>query len=207
MVIKPHDLLRIRNTTELKICPAVPYWVTKSLKSIPFVVVRRAPIIEGKIPIGVRGKQRNQRFGAYIAQEDVIEHISPNQIVFKRKWMRKVRNDPMPALQALDRVNGILKSFKLLWGPTGSVGFEIASDSNIVTKSSDLDIIVYSEDVLPIEKAKNLMFKLSQLSVVVDVQIETPNGAISLMEYARNEFPILLRTKEGPKLVNDPSLL
>ncbi|MFC7063449.1 malonate decarboxylase holo-ACP synthase [Halobacillus seohaensis] len=204
MVIKTHDLLRIKKTTELTMCPPVPDWAVQSLKTVPFVVVRRAPIIEGKIPIGIRGKQRNQRFGAYIAPEAVLEHTPPNQLVYESGWKRKIQENPMPALAALDKVNEILLSYKLLWGPGGSVGFELASNSKTVSLSSDLDIIVYSEEVLPIEKARNMITRLHQLSIAVDVQLETPNGAISLMEYAKSEVPILQKTTDGAMLVESP---
>ncbi|UOQ92317.1 malonate decarboxylase holo-ACP synthase [Halobacillus shinanisalinarum] len=204
MVISPHDLLRIREGTELTMCSDIPEWVTTSLQSAPFAVVRRAPIIEGKLAIGVRGSQRNQRFGTYIRQEDVLEHIPPNQIVKGEKWLEHSRNNLMPAIQALEQVNDILHSYEMVWGPAGSVGFELVSRRDTVTENSDLDIVVYAEDFFPIEKAETLVARLSELPVVVDVQVETPNGAISLREYARNEFPILLKTKEGPKLVNDP---
>ncbi|UOR13575.1 malonate decarboxylase holo-ACP synthase [Halobacillus amylolyticus] len=204
MVVNPHDLVRIREGTELTMCPDIPSWVTTSLQSTPFVVVRRVPVIEGRIPIGVRGKQRNQRFGAYIRQEDVLDHISPSQIVDEGKWMENTRNSPMPAFQALRQVNDILHSYGMVWGPGGSVGFEIVSGRDTVTENSDLDIVVYAEDGLPIEKAETLVARLSDIPIVVDVQVETPNGAISLREYARNEYPVLIKTTGGPKLVDNP---
>ncbi|WP_101845660.1 malonate decarboxylase holo-ACP synthase [Halobacillus sp. Marseille-P3879] len=204
MVMNPHDLLKIKKTTKLSSSPEIPEWVTESLQDVPYVVVRRAPMSEGMIPIGVRGKKRNQRFGAYIAEEDIVHLISPVTILQKYAWREKISNSPMPAIKALGHVHEIFKPYNLLWGPAGSVGFEMVSKCQTVTKSSDLDVVVYADEVLLIEVVENIVNKLNQLSVMVDVQIETPNGSVSLREYAREKGPILMKTIDGAKLVHNP---
>jgi phosphoribosyl-dephospho-CoA transferase len=45
---------------------------------------------------------------------------------------------------------------------------------------------------------------LRRLPVRVDVQIETPSGAIALAEYAANLARVALRTQFGPRLVENP---
>lgn len=49
---------------------------------------------------------------------------------------------------------------------------------------------------------KRIYEKLLNIKVKTDVQIETPIGAMALSEYALETNPILIRTINGPKLIN-----
>ncbi|WP_173917544.1 malonate decarboxylase holo-ACP synthase [Halobacillus sp. Marseille-Q1614] len=204
MVINPHDLLEIKRNTEFLLCSPVPDWVNTSLHETPVVVVRRAPRIDGKIPVGVRGKERSERFGAYIDSSDILKHFSPPTILQMKEWKNKAQNHPMPAVQALDLVDEIVGKFKLLWGPGGSVGFELVSGNPTVKETSDLDIIIFSKEPFSVDTAIELLSRFNQLPVTVDVQVEIPTGSISLAEYARGNFPILLKTNKGARLVDKP---
>ena len=47
---------------------------------------------------------------------------------------------------------------------------------------------------------KKIVEELQRSPVRVDVQVETLAGAFSLLEYARDPGPVLLKTMFGPKL-------
>ena len=49
-----HDLIRLREPIALAVDTPAPDWVMPVLKQIPWVVVRRGPIRDGLIPVGVR---------------------------------------------------------------------------------------------------------------------------------------------------------
>ena len=84
--MRAHDLLQISGLADLvyvgwelraKRCPL---WVERSLQEAPFVVVRRANLFDGMIPVGVRGSLRQQRSAAYLAPESIRSRITPNNL-------------------------------------------------------------------------------------------------------------------------------
>jgi phosphoribosyl-dephospho-CoA transferase len=203
--VKTHTLLRVGGSQALS--GAVPTWVTESLQRAPWLVVRRAQVSGELIPVGVRGTSRGQRFASWVAIDVVLERVTPPSLAQRRAWTRvdPVRHAAIPALSILDRVEKIMAAHRLdgMWGPGGSVGFELASRVAVATESSDLDLVV--EVDRPEDFAtRSLAAALATLPVRVDVLLETPDGAISLAEYAqaRSESgSIVLRTTEGPRLV------
>jgi len=52
--------------------------------------------------------------------------------------------------------------------------------------------------------ARDLLRSMSPGPCRIDVQLETPHGAVSSAEYARGDRPLLLRKSDGPVLVSDP---
>jgi phosphoribosyl-dephospho-CoA transferase len=88
------------------------------------------------------------------------------------------------------------------WGPGGSVGFELASGCATATASSDLDLMLWLGDVIPVAGARSLLEALAGLSVRTDVLLEMPCGAIALAEYAR-AAGFMLRTTQGPRMVGN----
>ena len=204
MDVAVHDLLRLRNGAALLTDDPQPEWVSEALRRAPFVVVRRAPIEQSSIPVGIRGTARNQRFAAYVAWDNVTEYIPPERLAAKDVWRKNSRLESMPALRSLAFVDELFRSLSLDWGPGGSAGFELATGLAVVTETSDLDVIVRAPDPLPIDIARDIVEQLKKASARVDVLLETPAGAVSLEEYARGGKQVLLRTVTGPRLVSDP---
>jgi phosphoribosyl-dephospho-CoA transferase len=183
----------------------VPDWVRASLALAPLVVVRRVRALNGLIPVGVRGPTRTERFAAFISPGSIREHLTPEQIAKSRLW-RHSRLQEMSFAGALDHIESVFSAEAYGWGPTGSVGFELASGVRFAKASSDLDLLVRVENPVDCKSAHRLLSRLSVVPVRVDVQIETPSGAIALAEYARCETRLLLRTCDGLRLVSNPWL-
>ncbi|MGC1302704.1 MAG: hypothetical protein WA840_10050, partial [Caulobacteraceae bacterium] len=57
-----HDLLRVAGGARLIADGVQPDWVEGALAGAPWVVVRRAGLRDGWVPVGVRGVARNQRW-------------------------------------------------------------------------------------------------------------------------------------------------
>ena len=89
-------------------------------------------------------------------------------------------------------------------GARRSIGFELASGVATARPGSDLDLVIRAEAQLPREVAARLTTALTAVPVSTDAQLETPYGAVSLVEYSRDEGPVLLRTTCGPRLVANP---
>jgi phosphoribosyl-dephospho-CoA transferase len=201
--VSPHDLLRIKSVDDLSQLP--PAWVYTSLKRSCWVVVRRSFPREGMVPVGVRGTSRDQRFAAYLSREAILERVTPEELVRRLAWMKNGRREEISPIRALDLVGRIMLEFGLQWGPSGSVGFEIATGLPIATMNSDLDLVIRAPNKLSHDLCRRLCNRLAdELPVRTDVLIETGAGAIALAEYVRGDLPILFRSATGPKLVYRP---
>jgi len=203
--VLPHDLLRIGGSADLRFEETPPAWVYASLERACWVVTRRSSPLRAMIPVGVRGNSRGQRFAAYLAVEAIVERVIPEQLSRRDSWGRSSRREEIPPLEQLDSVFRIMSDFGLQWGPTGSVGFELATRLPAATKDSDLDILIRAPDELERDLCRRVRTRLSaQVSVRTEVLIETGMGAIALDEYVKGDLPILLRSLNRPKLVYDP---
>lgn len=201
----PHDLLRIEGVDQLMSNDPVPDWVRESLVLAPLVVVRRARSLNGLIPVGVRGSTRSKRFAAFISPNSIREHITPEEIAEKRGWRHgRLRESSFAA--ALDHIESALLTPVYVWGPIGSVAFELASGVPVVSNSSDLDLLIRVDKPMDCKSASRLLSRLLAVLKCVDVQLETASGAISLAEFARCEARLVLRTCDGPRLVPNPWL-
>jgi phosphoribosyl-dephospho-CoA transferase len=179
--------------------PDAPPWVTCALGATPWVVVRRAPAPMGRIAVGVRGRSRSERYATAVHTDDVCEVVGPEDLA--HVLPRAGRE--LAAMCALHTVRGVLDDSGLPWGPTGSIGFELATGICTATTESDLDLVVRvgpdSPETLTLLAALNHEFR--SLTVRVDCQIETPAGAVALAELAGGQSDIMLRTAAGPRLV------
>ena len=162
-----------------------------------------APLI-GLIPVGVRGSTRAERFAAFLAPAAVAARVMPEDLATAQAWRQTPGRHPAGALlRVLDTVDELFASQSLVWGPTGSVGFELATGAATAGPTSDLDVVVRAPEPWIPDRAPGLADDLARLPVRVDAQLETPAGAVALVEYARGGR-VLLRTQDGPKLVRDP---
>jgi phosphoribosyl-dephospho-CoA transferase len=110
------------------------------------------------------------------------------------------------ALDALRRNTSCIDSF--IWGPTGSVGFELASGKPTATATSDLDLLIRMPNHLPRDEAQRIQAKLDEQAaragIRIDAQLETPAGGVALAEYASGKARVMARHASGPRLVVDP---
>ena len=201
-----HCLLRIDSACAVSAGPAAPPWVTEQLTRAPWVVVRRAPCSHGLVPVGVRGVARAQRFAGWLEPSTVAAAVTPLQLAARRDWCAGAPRAGLAALAALPGVESIMARAGLAtrWGPAGSVAFELASGCAAVTAASDLDLVLQLDAALPAAAAAALLAQLMLLPARADVLLETPAGGVALGEYARGRSPYLVRTADGPRLLDDP---
>jgi phosphoribosyl-dephospho-CoA transferase len=210
-----HDLIQLREPTAVTADGQVPPWVEAALRRAPWVVVRRGRIQAGGIPVGLRGLTRAQRFAAWLAAADVAERRSPEELwdtVENRpapglaSAPEQTRAEAVPALTALARVAPLLALRGYRWGPSGSVGFELATGIATATASSDLDVILRPAGRLGTDEARALQAELAEAAAParIDALLETPRGGVSLADLAAAPTCVLVRTPDGPRLAADP---
>jgi phosphoribosyl-dephospho-CoA transferase len=201
--VRTHDLLEIDAKQLLSCQSSAPEWVEGELQESRFAVVRRGPAPGNQIPIGVRGTARNQRWAAFSHPKFVKNILTPPQLLTRAISIS--RANAIPALRALDVLKERWMENALLWGPGGSVGFELATGRQVVTPESDLDIVIYAERRMTAEETKSLCDRAMNLPAVVDIRVETPVCGFSLKEFAgRSPAAILLRVPRGIVLAKDP---
>lgn len=202
--LSTHALLRIAGPGALVGAGAFPAWAEAALAGAPWVVVRRARSCDGLIPVGVRGATRAERLAAWLHPRAVLECLTPPQLAARASWQGAARTAQVPALVALEAVAALMRRQLLDWGPCGSVGFELASAVATATADSDLDLMVETRAPVPRAAAAQLHAALALLPVRADTLLEGPQGAVALEEYAAGRTPMLLRTADGARLVDDP---
>jgi phosphoribosyl-dephospho-CoA transferase len=203
MKAQVHDLLHVDPDSVNPACPAERAWVKEALASSPWVVVRRDEAPEDHIAVGVRGATRGDRWGGFIAKDQIRGIVRPEELLLLHRSSKCVPRTP--ALKALRQVDERWRHLTFPWGPAGSVGFELASGQFSTNESSDLDLIIRAPARISRERARSLWVRTHGLAVHVDVRVETPRCGFSLEEYACGPLGrILLRYPDGPKLCADP---
>ena len=201
---RPHDLLRLRR---LAAFDGEPAWVRDAFERAPYAVVRRALAAQNIVAIGVRGAQRSQRYGTWAASADIVAVLAPEALVRNEPLAGRAALPAFTALAALRRDTArALNGF--VWGPTGSVGFELATQINAVSESSDLDLSIRTPERLSRESAADLLDQLDTLArqtgIRIDAQLETPAGGVALAEWAAGKSRVMARHASGPQLLADP---
>lgn len=198
---RPHDLLRIDPAAVAGLSRDLPGWAAASLAAAPWVVVRRAPLFDGLLPVGIRGAGRGERRAVWLLPDAVIDRRTPEDLAAARTWRHHPRRAEVPALAVLDSVAALSAGWS--WGPAGSIGFELATGQPAAHRDSDLDIVLRAPARIGCGMAHRLLADLSALPIRVDVALETPLGACSLAEIAAGG-PVAVKTPVGPRLVRNP---
>jgi phosphoribosyl-dephospho-CoA transferase len=111
----------------------------------------------------------------------------------------------MPALGALEAIAHQWEALEWPWGPTGSVGFELATGVPATRPGSDLDLLIRAPEPLSRRDAVLLVKAADHLEAAVDIQMETPFGSVALREFASPSSKwLLMKRSIGPALVMDP---
>jgi phosphoribosyl-dephospho-CoA transferase len=230
---QPHDLLLLDDGICF---PGAPAWVAEAMARAPVVVVRRAEVADGvaigirgsdrtqrygaivsagavlaalapehllAAATGERARTRAPALGRPASGERTSSRLPA-------LLMAAVAAGPaqasVPALALIDLLRPLFAEHRLVWGPTGSCGFELASGLPVATADSDLDLLIRCPQALPLLQARRLQQQLDQLAARycrIDVQLETPAGAVALSEYAHGAR-MLLRGAGGARIVADP---
>lgn len=191
-----HDLLWGMTPAQLPV--DAPQWAVESLGVGQPVVVRRATSADGFVAVGVRGVLREQRLAAFMAVDSIACRVSPEALCH-------VDSDrDVPALRALEQLRPMLDECGWVWGVSGSAGFELASGFTAVHGGSDLDLILRTPHLLARDQARKLVAFFDQAACRVDMQLQTPFGAVALREWAGPSARVLLKNAHQACLVADP---
>lgn len=204
MELRPHDLLRIVSADAIDRADA-PGWVAGALQAAPWVVARRGPPLGGRIPVGVRGTGRSERFAAFLAPDAIAACASPEDLAPGRRLWRE--GAAHPVLRDLLAIAPAMDATGLAWGPAGGAGFQIATGRGVLTEVSDLDLVVRARSRVDLDSLSGVVAAVADVLVRVDIQIETTRGGVALGDLLSDADEILLRAHDGPRLVSRAALL
>jgi phosphoribosyl-dephospho-CoA transferase len=191
-----HDLLWGLTPEHL---PAdAPSWVIESISAGQPVVVRRALSAADQVAVGVRGRLREQRYATSMAIDAIQRQVRPEALC------HVLIDRDLPAVRALDQLRPILDASGWVWGVSGSAGFELASGFSALHEHSDLDLILRTPQPLERTQAQALVNLLDAAVCLVDMQLQTPNGAVALREWAGPSQRVLLKNASQARLVTNP---
>lgn len=195
-----HDLLWGMTQDQLPL--DAPEWAQQVLLASRPVVVRRAVAGAGRVAVGVRGGQRSDRLAVEMPVASIGRRCSPEQL--RPEQLRGEGRAQWAALQALHAVTPLMDSLGLPWGPTGGVGYQLATGVAVLHPGSDLDLLLRTPAALSRVEAKALLQALGTAPCRIDLQLETPFGAVALAEWAGASKRVLLKSRHGACLVSNP---
>lgn len=196
--VLPHDLLWGLSAAALPI--DAPAWAIEALGLGHPVVVRRARVPAGLVAVGVRGRSRDQRYATRMKLDDVQRRVRPEELI------AITPDADWPALRALQQICPVMNALGLPWGVAGGAGFELASGVPVLHAGSDLDLILRTPQFFDRQHAARLVEQLASAVCRIDLQLQTPVGAVALREWAGPSRQVLLKAEDGARLVDNPWL-
>ncbi|OYO28622.1 malonate decarboxylase holo-ACP synthase [Janthinobacterium sp. PC23-8] len=191
---RAHDLLWVDAVT------AAPPWASQEwLRQAP-LVVRRAATAPYRIPVGMRGQLRSERHACEIEAANILRCVTPEMLAAV-----PFDGGACAALSALRTVAPLLDATGWAWGPTGGVGFALATGLPVLREDSDLDLVLRLP--APPDAAQTEALRTIATAVTtcrLDLQIDTGHGGFAWAEWAAGRSKILLKTNRGPLLTATP---
>lgn len=202
---RPHDLLWLHPAAVPESANgdlALPDWVVPQWP----VVVRRASCTD-QIPVGLRGPLRSQRHAAQVRPDAIQRTVTPEALQQSQCWLTRPELVSHAPVATLIGLSSLLQNLGLSWGPTGSVGFALATGCSVLRSDSDLDLLIRAPQPFSPEQMTLLQDVLQNRKTVscrIDLQIDTGKGGFSFSEWLRGSGKILLKTNTGPLLTDHP---
>ncbi|MDL2284845.1 malonate decarboxylase holo-ACP synthase [Oxalobacter sp. OttesenSCG-928-P03] len=196
--IHAHDLIWLDSASVIEGMNAEPgncQWHTQ----LP-VVVRRDTDATGRIPVGIRGHRRDQRWAGWVRREHIVRIQTPESLTTPAH----LRHSPFcwhPAIRAA--LDLLLMDWTWNWGITGSAAYALATGEPVLHAASDLDIRIHCPKRPDTKELLRWHGMQTRFPCRIDTQVEVSRGAFSLEEWLKGA-PVLLKTDKGPRLVADP---
>lgn len=199
---RPHDLLWLADASALVPLSPLPYWASADWIAAAPVVVRRQKLADAALlPVGLRGRERSERLAACVPLAAVARCVSPEMLA---RQSTDIASNGIAALEALTMSRALLDDIGLPWGPTGGVGFMLATGLPVLHAQSDLDLVLRAPSPLDRRQTSLLSKLMRSAACRIDLQIDTGFGGFSFTEWLAGRDRILLKTDTGPLLTRDP---
>ena len=88
---------------------------------------------------------------------------------------------------------------RFVWGPIGSVGYQLATKLPVTTATSDLDVMIRCHLPPDRDQMRNFDEHLRKAPARVDVILEGPSGGVAMSEYLSGD-EVLIKTSQGARI-------
>lgn len=194
---RAHDLLWVSGMPD---GASLPAWLDAAWLAAAPLVVRRASTSPGRIPVGVRGLLRSERHACEVEAAAVLRRVTPEMLTHAL-----VPDFSCAALDALRQAAPLLDATGWAWGPTGGVGFALASGLPVLRADSDLDLVLRIGAPPDAGQAEALRAIAASVAACrLDLQIDTGRGGFAYAEWAADRGRVMLKTDRGPVLTATP---
>ena len=203
--LQPHDLIWLRDAPAFAASQPLPAWVDATWLAVAPVVVRRDLPRDGRIPVGLRGRRREERHATWIDAAQCARVMSPFAIARAARWQDHPRRLALPALRTLARIAPLLDARGLQWGVTGAAGFTLASGLDVLHPGSDVDLLI--DAAAPLDQADEQWLAAlidDGTEARLDIQIATPHGGFALLERLRTGPAAVFSSTRPPVRCADP---
>lgn len=207
--LRPHDLVWVSDWQAFEPADPQPPWAEAAQRRGAPLVVRRAHTAsDALLPVGLRGEGRSERLAGVLRRAAVRDHASPEMLGWRELahpgLAELAHSGSAPVLAALRRLAPRLDRCGLHWGPTGGLGFALATGWPVLHAASDIDLLVRAPLPLTASQASLLQEACADAACRVDLQIDTGHGGFAFAEWRRNGGRVLLKTDAGPFMTDDP---
>ena len=193
-----HDLVWISGDSELSSSP-YPEWARQAVMRAPVAVVRRELVPADLVAVGIRGADREQRHATVVCRSAVRFCSTPESLVAELGWSDARTQLSVSFRDALAAIDEFCSKEGLVWGPIGSVGYQLATKLPVTNTKSDLDVMIRCG--LPPNRDRLKMFDehLRTAPVRIDVVLEGPCGGVAMREYLSGD-KVLIKDSRGARL-------
>lgn len=204
--LRPHDLVWVSDWQAFEPDGPMPAWAEAAQgRGCPLVVRRALTASDALLPVGLRGDRRSERLAGVLRRTAVRDHASPEMLAGRElAHPQLAQPGSAPILAALRRLAPRLDRCGLEWGPTGSLGFALATGLPVLHPASDIDLLVRAPLPLTASQAGLLQEVSAEAACRLDLQIDTGQGGFAFAEWVRNGGRVLLKTDAGPFMTDDP---
>lgn len=203
--LRAHDLVWVADWRAFETADGLPPWADAARRRGAPLVMRRARTGAGLLPVGLRGAARSERLAGVLRRAAVLRSASPEMLALRaRHGPALPYPEAAPVQAALERIAPLLERAGLPWGPTGSLGFALATGWPVLRAASDIDLLVRAAAPLNAAQAALLREAANAGPCRVDLQVDTGHGGFAFAEWARSGGRVLLKTDAGPFLTDDP---
>ena len=191
-----HDFLWVHSDEDL--IGEVPDWVHLVWNpKLPLVCRRDSSTEYCLLPVGIRGRIRKERCALWINENRVARRVTPRDVV-ALLYTCSLRTPAVQGARFFAETD-----WPFYWGITGSCAYSLVTGTNVMHRTSDLDLVIRSASPLRKADLRQWVRVASGCMCRTNTQIDTGVGAFSLNEWMQSDT-VLLKTNQGPRLVRNP---
>ena len=130
---------------------------------------------------------------------DIRACRTPESLAAEQGWVDNSAQIPAHLREALAAVSEFSVKHHFVWGPVGSVGYQLATSLPVTTGTSDLDVMIRCHVPPGRDQLRSFNEHLRKAPASVDVILEAPLGGMAMREYL-NGGEVWSKSSQGARI-------